>query len=81
MDTDDGLGFAAELAASVKSKAASEGVSLAVHVGLATGPVASGVLDRGSLTGRSTRGGGKRLIFTRVKGRTGMDLHGPSKQA
>ncbi len=46
---DEGLGFAAELVSAVSALADGEEFDLAVHVGLSTGPVATGVLERGSL--------------------------------
>ncbi len=46
---DEALGFAVELVAAVSALGEGEEFDLAVHVGLSTGPVATGVLERGSL--------------------------------
>jgi methyl-accepting chemotaxis protein len=47
---DVGLDFAAELAAATAGLAEDTDISFTVHVGVSTGPVATGVLTRGSLT-------------------------------
>ncbi len=47
---DDALGFASALAREMRTFAARAGITLAVHIGLSTGQIATGVLSRGSLT-------------------------------
>ena len=47
---DDALDFAASLTAEIIRFREVNNLSLTVHVGLSTGPVATGVLDRGNLT-------------------------------
>lgn len=47
---DDALAFAAEAASVAHHVVESEHMAVAVHIGLATGPVATGLLDQGSLT-------------------------------
>jgi len=47
---DQALSFAAELASRAESLAESGLIGLELHIGLATGPVATGVLQQGSLT-------------------------------
>lgn len=47
---DDGVAFAADLVSAAKSLAEAEGIALSIHIGLSTGAVAMGVLERGSLT-------------------------------
>ena len=46
---DEALSFAVELVAAVSAASQGGEIDLAVHVGLSTGPVATGVLERGSL--------------------------------
>jgi class 3 adenylate cyclase len=47
---DDALGFASALAGELRSFADRAGITLAVHIGLSTGQIATGVLSRGNLT-------------------------------
>ncbi|MGI9601536.1 MAG: HAMP domain-containing protein [Acidimicrobiales bacterium] len=47
---DEALGFARELVNRIRAISATEGVEVSIHIGMSTGPVATGVLQRGSLT-------------------------------
>ncbi|MGI9599450.1 MAG: adenylate/guanylate cyclase domain-containing protein, partial [Acidimicrobiales bacterium] len=47
---DAALDFTEAMVASARSRAAEVDASVTVHIGLSTGPVATGVLDSGSLT-------------------------------